>query len=203
MNELLGLYVLAGPLLLLLWVPIALLIAFAIPKRSSRRGSRFLTGLIAFLVLLFLPLADEIAGRIYLKYLCSTQGGFKVYRTVELPDEYWDEDGDPRFIKFTESKIIPSLNRVDGTLNLDVLTDYGKERTGWKPYSNILSISQSRYWYYEKKTGDILAENKNYSRRCGRILRIFPAGSCGESCVYADRINTKQKILSVFVPVKK
>ena len=58
---------------------------------------KIIGGMVVFLVALPLPIADEIAGRIYFNHLCETEAGVKVYQTIELPAEYWDEDGRPLF----------------------------------------------------------------------------------------------------------
>lgn len=76
---------------------LVLYLAFAvwIVKRQKTKKAKWIA--ITFLVLI--PTWDEIIGRSYFYYLCATGGGIKVYKTVELPAEYWGEQGEPRFIK--------------------------------------------------------------------------------------------------------
>ena len=90
MKELLGFMVLTGPL----WVILVLLtVAKCVQGPSKKTGIKILV----FLTLLLFLLGDEMVGRIYLNYLCATEAGVKIYETVELPSEYWDERGEPTF----------------------------------------------------------------------------------------------------------
>src|SRR4030067_1247030 len=53
---------------------------------------------IAVAVFILIPTWDEILGRIYFKSLCETESGMRIYQTVELPAEYWNANGEPKFI---------------------------------------------------------------------------------------------------------
>lgn len=100
MNGLLGFAVLTGPLwLILILLPVSIWIAVKVAKRFKQRSAKLTGGLGIFLLVFFLPFSDEIAGRIYFNYLCAAEAGVKVYQTVELPAEYWDERGRAKFIK--------------------------------------------------------------------------------------------------------
>lgn len=98
LNELLGFAVLTGPLWLILVVlAIAIWIAAKAAKRFERRSAKIAVGLLVFLLIFFVPFGDEVAGRMYLSHLCATEAGVKVYKTIELPAEYWDEQGRAKF----------------------------------------------------------------------------------------------------------
>jgi len=100
MEPLLGFIVLTGPLfLIVLWVLACIALAFWVGRKmvGKSRGLNVISGLAIFLFALLLPIADEIAGRIYFNHLCETEAGTKVYQTIELPAEYWNEDGNPKF----------------------------------------------------------------------------------------------------------
>lgn len=100
MKQLLGLAVLTGPLfLIVLWVPVCIALGFLVGKKLVKKSLTLknIGGVTVFLIMLLLPVSDEIAGRIYFNHLCETEAGVKVYQTIELPAEYWDEDGSPRF----------------------------------------------------------------------------------------------------------
>ncbi|MGB7933199.1 MAG: hypothetical protein WCH04_13420 [Gammaproteobacteria bacterium] len=201
MDELLGFIALSGAFFpLILWIPVCLLVAVVVSRLSTRGVYRLLIGLAAFAITFTLPLADEIAGRIYLSYLCKTQGGFKVYHTIELPEKYWDENGDPRFIKFARFKDIPSLDKVNGTLDFSVLPEYGLDSKK-EIYSSLFGIRLFRYWYFNKKTNQVLGENRFFTWKGGWLNRTFSANS-GVSCDLSGQPNTKAKILSIFVPRK-
>jgi hypothetical protein len=79
--------------LLIITVAIALVTRFV-----KKTHWRWLSRGSLFVVLLFLPFADQIIGSYYFDHLCKTEGGLHVYQTVELGPEYYREDGSPRFI---------------------------------------------------------------------------------------------------------
>lgn len=175
-----------GYLLILVWLPVALWIAWRLTKRYTRKGAKLAVGFGAFLILFFLPFADEISGRLYLSHLCATEAGVKVYQTVELPAEYWDGEGRPKFIKGI------------GALDTDVLIHYDAnfER---EPYSSMFSIEKFRFWYFEKQNGKILGEIVDFSYMGGWLSRNFsPGPSRGASCDRHELRNSKGVLLSIF-----
>ncbi len=100
MKELLGFVVLTGPLfLVVLWVPVCFFLAVLVGRKFIKKSLpvKIAGGVAVFLFTLILPVSDEIAGRIYFNHLCETEAGVKVYQTIELPAEYWDENGKPNF----------------------------------------------------------------------------------------------------------
>ena len=98
MDTLLGFAVLTGPLwLIVVLIPLAIWIAVKVSKRFISGRTRFAAGVGIFLLVFAVPFADEIVGRVYLNYLCASQAGVKVYKTVELPGEYWNANGEPKF----------------------------------------------------------------------------------------------------------
>lgn len=66
-------------------------------KKPETVSSKWLASIGTAICLLFVPMADNIVGEVYLKYLCATQGGIHVYQTVELGPEYFKGDGTPIF----------------------------------------------------------------------------------------------------------
>lgn len=71
-----------------------LVIAWQVIKRLKSKKAKW----IALIVFVLIPTWDEIIGRVYFQYLCSTEGGITVHKTVALPTEYWDGRGRPIFI---------------------------------------------------------------------------------------------------------
>ena len=172
LNELLGFAVLTGPLwLILILLPIAIWIAVKAAKRFDRRSAKIAVGLLVLLLIFFVPFSDEIAGRIYLNNLCATEPRVKVYQTVELPAEYWDEQGKPRFLGsngFVDMKLLP--NRF-GWHNID------------EPYiDSVIKIEKWRWQLMDKETPNILGERITYMRHFGWINRFSPAPNIGEGC---------------------
>jgi uncharacterized membrane protein len=100
LSEILGFVVLTGPLLLMvLWLAVCIWLAWKLTKRHKAVAVRIVVGVLVFALLVLAPIADEIVGRAYFNHLCATEAGVKVYKTVELPADYWDEQGRPRFLE--------------------------------------------------------------------------------------------------------
>jgi len=172
MNGLLGFAVLTGPLwLIVLLLPLAIFIAVKVSKRIQPVATRFFAGVGIFLLVFFIPFADEIAGRAYLNYLCATQAGVKVYQTVELLGEYWDENGKPRFIK-------PNGD-LDRTMLGKRLSEPGKTIQ----YSSIFGIDEDHQQVVDNITSVVLGEVVSFRHWGGWIHRnLNPAGRSGVSC---------------------
>lgn len=172
MGPFIGFLVLLGPLVfVVLWLPFCLWIARNVAKRFTGSGARWASGAAAFFVALLLPFADSIAGRIYFNHLCSTEAGVKVYQTVELPAEYWDAQGKPRFLAangFVDMKLLP--NRFEWR-NVD------------EPYvDSPIKIEKSRWKLIDKETQNILGERITYMRHFGWLNRFSAVPNIGESC---------------------
>ena len=171
LNELLGFVVLTGPLFLILaWLPVCIWIAVKVAKRFPRRGAKLTGGLGIFLLLFFLPFADEVAGRIYLNRLCATEAGVKVYQTVVLPAEYWDERGRPRFFK------------ANGDLDKTVLGQRFGEPALTKPYSSIFRIDERHQQLVDNNTRQILGEVINFMYWGGWVTRNFSPHKSAVDC---------------------
>ena len=96
MGTFLGLLALASPLLIPLYFVVTFLLALWLTRVIKSR--HFYTVFLLLLLFFWLPgLWDVILGRAYFHYLCQTDGGVHIYETVELGDEYWNEDGSPTF----------------------------------------------------------------------------------------------------------
>lgn len=119
MKEILGLAVLTSPLFLVVpWLLVAVLVAVKVSQLLKMGVAKLAAGAATFVLVFLLPFSDDIAGRIYLNRLCSTEAGVKVYQTVELPAEYWDVQGNPRFYvnRYGDNKlrfIFPDKTMID------------------------------------------------------------------------------------------
>lgn len=176
MDTLLGFIVLTGPLfLIVLWVPMCLALAFLVGKKCIKKSLtlKIAGGIAVFLIMLLFPVADEIAGRIYLNHLCETEAGVKVYQTIELPAEYWDEEGKPLFMNSR------------GVLNMKLLGDRFEWKRQINPYINNFSLRINNYQrvLFNKQTLKVIGEKNSFSRDFGWILTNFtPAPNKGEGC---------------------
>ncbi|MBI4207824.1 MAG: hypothetical protein HY527_22625 [Betaproteobacteria bacterium] len=171
LNELLGFAVLTGPLwLILIVLAIAVWIAAKVTKRFERRSAKITVGALVFLLVFFVPFADEIAGRIYLSYLCATEAGVKVYKTVELPAKYWDERGRAKFL------------RANGDLDKTILGNRFGEPAVKKPYSYALGIDDYRQQVVDNTTNETLGEVVNFLHWGGSISRNLSPSSSAVDC---------------------
>lgn len=170
MNELLGFIVLSGPLLLiLLWLPVSIWIAFKVSKRFTQPGKKLAVGISLFILTLLLPFADEIIGRIYFNHLCTTQAGVKVYQTVELSAEYWDGEGRARFLN------------ENGDLDKTMLERRLSEPAIKNTYSNFFGIDEYRHQVVD--THKTLGEVINFMHWGGWISRnLNPGGPSAIDC---------------------
>lgn len=165
----LGLVVLSGPLwLIVLAVPVALFVAYKVAKGGKVVTSRiaaFASVLLACFLALF---GDEIAGRMYLNHLCETEAGVKVYQTVELPAEYWDEQGRARF-----------YDERNGNFYLSI--DYPTELTIENNYS-FFHIDKLVTSLRDKKKERVFAERISYMNWGGWMRRNFSPHNTATSC---------------------
>lgn len=172
LNDLFGFAVLsAGYLLLLAWLPIAIWVAVKLAKRFKSRATRIAGGVGLFLLFFVLPFGDEIVGRIYLSHLCATQPRVMVFQAVELPLEYWDERGRPKY-----------LGRY-GFVDMKLLPDRFEWRNINEPYLNsVIKVERWRSQFFDKETKTVLGERITYMRHFGWMNRFSLAPTIGESC---------------------
>jgi len=196
LNELLGFAALsAGYLVLLAWLPIAIWVAVKLAKRFKSRATRIAGGLGLFLLFFVLPFGDEIAGKFYLAHLCSTEERVKVYRTVELPADYWDEQGKPKYLGangFVDMKLLPSQFKWH---NID------------EPYiDSTIKIRRRRWQLLDGNTQTVLGERITYMRYFGWMNRFSPAPNIGEGCAYlggqTERDQEQKFFSEIFRPTR-
>mgnify|MGYP001612084563 CR=1 FL=1 len=150
-DPLLGFAVLTGPLwLILILLPVSIWIA-----------AKFAGGLGIFLLVFLLPFADEIAGRIYFNTLCATQAGVKVYQTVELPAEYWDEQGKAKFI----------IREGYLDFNESILGNQFFRKSSLQSHSNFFRINRDSYQLVDRRTQSVVGEDVTFRYWGGWIAR--------------------------------
>lgn len=82
---------------LIVYLSFVIAVSKSVYKKPEKASIKWLASIGAAVFLLFVPMADNIVGEVYLKYLCATQGGIHVYETVDLGGEYFKDDGAPVF----------------------------------------------------------------------------------------------------------
>ena len=203
MDAILGFAVLTGPLwLILILLPVSIWIAVKMAKRFKQRGAKLGIGLLVFLLVFLVLFTDEITGRIYLSNLCAAEVEVKVYQTVELPAEYWDKSGQPRFLNSR------------GVLVKGVLEDKYEWRSVSEPYIRwFIKIDKQRWLLQDKQSKRDLGEKITFIRYYGWLNRFSPAPSVGESCrdvfarrysqdVFFQKENSEARdfLLKIFIP---
>jgi hypothetical protein len=176
LNELLGFAVLTGPLwLILIVLPVAIWFAVKSAKRFDRRSIKIAIGLLVFLLVFFVPFADEIGGRFYLSYLCANEAGVKVYQTVELPAEYWDERGKPKLRTFKSGT--PGIITLVGTKE-----PFLEESSFTEPYSDLLHVQKAGFRLREINSKRIVGEVVYFRYWGGWLARNFSPDRSATSC---------------------
>jgi hypothetical protein len=169
LDDLAGFAVLTSPLLLILiLLPLFLWLAIKLGKRFKRRSAKIAGGVGIFLLGFTVLFGDEIVGRIYLSYLCNTEAGVKVYQIVELPAEYWDEQGRAKF-----------YDEKNGNFSLS--NDY-PTKLKIEKYSSFLNIDKLVGVLKDQKTGALISENILYMHWGGWIRRNFSPSNTATSC---------------------
>lgn len=172
MKELLGFIVLTGPLfLIVLWVPLCVVFVILLGRRSNKKLTFLKTmgGGVIFLITLALPFSDEIAGRIYFNHLCETEAGPKVYQTIVLPTEYWDDAGKPKFIK------------SNGDIDRDLIGDEIKEERELFDFITYLGIKKYRSML-KNTSNEMVGENIDFFLTRGWVIRNFTTGDSSRTC---------------------
>lgn len=174
MKEILGFAVLTGPL----WLILILLIAAIWSARKfathlKGRGMQIAGGVGIFLSIFLVPFGDEIAGSIYFDHLCATESGVKVHQTVELPEEYWNANGQAKFFNekngnFLFSKEYPIVLKIEknhSIFHIDRLVT-----TLWSHSKEKMLAEKISYMYW----GGWLSRNlslSNTAKSCGNGVK--------------------------------
>jgi hypothetical protein len=190
-DQILGLAVLTSPL----WLFVLLLIAsvwigFKVSNRFRSGTAKAAAGLGVATLVLVVPFGDEIVGRLYLDHLCATEGGAKVYRTVKLPPEYWDESGQPKF-----------FNRF-GSLDRDLwLSKLDEKANRSNRYSSLFAIDKDTSLIKDKSDGNVIAELTQFLYWGGWIRRNLTPHNSASGCKFvADAGFSRQFYGQIFKP---
>ncbi len=190
-DPLLGFAVLTGPLwLILILLPVCIWIAVKISRWFKPGIARITGGAGIFFLLFALPFGDEIVGRIYLSYLCSAEAGAKVYKTVELPAEFWDKQGRPIFLK------------SNGDLDKTILGERFKEPHLIEHHSTFFKLDRRRMQLVDQDSQEMLGEVIDFMYWGGWISRNLSPNHNAADCreVY-DPIFASSFYAKFFKPV--
>jgi hypothetical protein len=193
-NELLGFAVLTGPLwLILVLLPLSLWLAIKLAKRFKRRSAKLAGGVGIFLLGFAVLFGDEIAGRIYLNYLCNTEAGVKVYQTVELPAEYWDAEGKARF-RVYEGDNHKTMFLIGASKFEDSRFEYSMFI---EPHNSLFNTEKTGFRLRERESGNLLGEVLYFRYWHGWLLRNLSTDHSATSC---DMKNLDEWKFKIFKP---
>lgn len=150
--------------IVVVYVAIAAGVTYGLVKLGTTPGTKRAIAMGSLSVFFALAVWDEVWGYVYLRHLCASEGGIKVYKTVTLGPEHWNEGGLPRFISFEAGGMFKPF--LDGRYQI---TGTGKTMSGWP------QISRSDYAVVDLLTKEQLAVRTTFFADHGWLLEA-PGG---------------------------
>lgn len=163
-------------LLVIVYLILSVLLTWAVARRIGNKQVRTKVIVTMTLVFLLIPTWDEILGRYYFERLCASEGGVKVFRTVELGPKYWNEDGTPKFLK------------NNGDLDESILG--GKYSFSYGRYqraSQLFRITKAQYKVVDNSSGETIATYTLVGYLHGWFLGLMP-GPISVGCPSGESI---------------
>jgi hypothetical protein len=157
----------------------------SVPSTFSAKRLITLSSAAIFIVL---PILDEIAGRIYFRHLCETEGGIEVYKTVELGPEYWNPDGSGKFITVAAER--------EGKL---LVPGYSWKSEWNRDFNKMLNIAKQQYSVVEVSTGAEIASKIFFVNFHGWLTNHSFAHVTGDRCPSLDAPAYRRLLERVFV----
>ncbi|MDH5191908.1 MAG: hypothetical protein OEW89_11755 [Gammaproteobacteria bacterium] len=195
LTEILGFVVLTGPLAaLVIWLPVSLLIAVKLGKRFQGAGVKFIGGLVIFGVAFLLPFADEIAGRVYFNYLCNSEGGSKIYKSVEVGREYFLLPGE---IDMNTAGRLPAKG---GELNMNKLKEKYSFITNSTKISSLFRIQKRVVIVKDNLSDEVMGENINFLYFRGWLINSTSPHVSGKSCPTREDNYFNRFYMGIFKP---
>jgi len=156
-----------------LFILVALVIYVWLARFVAKRIKNRIAKYAVIAIFILIPTWDIIPGKLYFKYVCEKEGGMKFYKTVELPAEYWDEQGKPKF-----------LNK-QGYPDLKLMKEKLYEPAGRiEQYSTVLEIDKVTSLVKERASQDVLAEVTTFHLWGGWVSRNFSPHNTAISCEF-------------------
>ena len=158
-----------GAIAVLAMLLVGVLSVWLAAKSQETRRRKWIASGVALLIVALIPTWDEIYGRLYFSYLCATDAGVHINKTVDLGPERANMQAFPdlgiRYERLALAKQYPY-----GSASIDDLP--GPAR-----------ISRTREFVVEAKTGDVLGEIIEYWYGGGWFDNLMSFGHAGgKSC---------------------
>lgn len=205
-----------GGLAVLVIIVAYIAIAFMVVRAIKSKGWKIAISL----VFLLLPTADALVGRLFLKYVCATEGGLQVAKAVEGVEGFYDDTKRPlpewivkHGYQYVEGKDLDGeLMRLergpnDGVVERKAIRPRSKYRLE-RSSERSAGFTRSEYRVRETATNDVLARYVNISYAGGWVERLLGAfsdagGSFAGACyVGAQRIWPDQIVKSALKPAQ-
>jgi hypothetical protein len=129
---------------------------------------KIIGGVSVCIIVLLIPIIDEIGGKIYFNHICKNETGIKVYKTIELPDEYWDNDGKPNFYDYSNGNFTLPREKF--------YKSYSKKS------DRLFGIEEDTSIRIDINTKEILSEDKLFRYWGGYIKRNFTPHNTANHC---------------------
>ena len=191
--EILGFVVLGGPLIAMVLILAGLVIVvWWFMRRKGGEPRHWRRAVIAAVAFLLIFTWDEILGRAYFYSLCASEGGIKVYKQVELPADYWDADGGPKFIT--------SRGELD-QLMLGNQYEWSFEgQTVTNPTAKFFNMRKSVDVIRVRQTNEVLGEYVVILYPGGWLVNSVSWRGGGVGCPPVKQISSREIIGSIFKP---
>jgi hypothetical protein len=128
------------------------------------------------LIAIVVVFGDELAAVIYMHVLCKTEGGPRVYKTVDLPTSYFKEASQEYWGGY-----MPDDKQLKSRFDLR-----------FEDSAHALGVSRSRFLIIDRTTSETLGESVRFGARCGWFQSMFGI-QCGYDCPSGRRIDELYK----------
>ena len=173
MKELLAFIVLSMPILAVLCVGgLAGYAGWIAGRRATGHTNRWIARGLAALAVIFMFLGDEIAGRIYFHYLCSTTGGVTVITPGKLPAQYWG-DGD-----IPKASIVQTGSHFETRIGENFYIETVSDRN----HSRLFRIEKDHLLIRVRPSNDVLSELVIFRYWGGWLANNLSLDLSAESC---------------------
>jgi len=136
---------------LLAYYFVARTVSRTIEKGTGRPWARYLAIAIFWLI----PTWDILPGWMYFSHVCEQEGGQKILKTVELPDEYFFKPGE--IVDTQESQLGHAYIAKGGELKLARVRQLFADPSRQEHVSQLLHVDRYTTVLQDKQTSEILA----------------------------------------------
>ena len=149
----LGLSVLLG---IALFIVLALFVAAQVKKRTNSTFAKYAV----LVVFALIPTWDLVPGQLYHQHLCQTEGGVRVFKTIEVEKEYFLPNGQPDEKKIREQLLDHVVGEPD------------------RAFSRLFHITRDQTFLVDKQTRERLGTAIDFWYYGGWFMAsLLPLGS--------------------------